>query len=96
VGTVVGAVVGTAIGIGIGIGVAIDTVIQNREKDVPNQGPPGGWIDGNNRSRQYGPDGLPVIDIDKPHQGYDRPHVHEWPGGKRGHPGRDFCPLPNK
>ncbi len=44
-------------------------------------------------SRKYGPDGKPEIDIDKPHQGYDRPHVHEWPGGRREHPGRDVCPI---
>ena len=63
---------------------------------VPNVGPPGQWIDGDRRSRLYGPDGRPVLDIDKPHQGYQRPHVHEWPDGVREHPGRDVCPLDSK
>ena len=89
-------VTGTDLLIGAGLGVVgygLDK-IYNREKDVPNQGPPNEWVDGNNRSRLYGPDGRPVLDIDKPHQGYPEPHVHEWPNGKREHPGRDFCPLP--
>ncbi|WP_224788733.1 hemagglutinin repeat-containing protein [Pandoraea terrae] len=62
-------------------------------KDVPDRGSPGSWIDGERRSRKYGPDGKPEIDIDKPHQGYDRPHVHEWPDGRREHPGRDVSPV---
>jgi uncharacterized protein RhaS with RHS repeats len=28
-----------------------------KEKDVPDTGPPGEWIDGERRSRKYGPDG---------------------------------------
>ena len=94
----VGTVVGGLVGAGVGWWAAdkLSNVILNREKDVPNRSPPGEWIDGNNRSRLYGPDGRPVLDIDKPHQGYDKPHVHEWPDGKREHPGRDFCPLSKK
>ncbi|WP_368737418.1 RHS repeat-associated core domain-containing protein [Parazoarcus communis] len=67
-----------------------------REKDVPNRGEPGQVIEGERRTREYGPDGKPVRDYDKPHQGYDRPHVHEWPGGVREHPGRDYSPWPRQ
>ncbi len=41
----------------------------------------------------YGADGKPELDIDKPHQGYEKPHVHEWPDGKREEPGRDVSPV---
>lgn len=66
------------------------------EKDVPTEGPAGGWIDGKRRSRQSGPDGSPARDVDKPHQGAPYPHVHEWEKGKREHPGRPVTPLPKK
>ena len=67
---------------------------QGREKDVPDRGQPGDVIEGERRTREYGPDGKPVRDYDKPHQGYGRPHVHEWPDGVREHPGRDYSPWP--
>lgn len=60
----------------------------------PYNGPPNGYIDGPRRGRDYGPDGLPLRDYDKPHQGHDSPHVHEWEDGKREHPGRDYSPIP--
>ncbi|WP_354401745.1 RHS repeat-associated core domain-containing protein [Variovorax sp. OAS795] len=65
-----------------------------RKKDVPNRADPGSVIEGNHRTREYGSDGKPVRDFDKPHQGYERPHVHEWEGGAREHPGRDYSPWP--
>ncbi len=65
-----------------------------REKSLPNRGEPGEVIEGERRTREYGPDGKPARDYDKPHQGYDRPHVHEWPDGVREHPGRDYSPWP--
>jgi len=65
-----------------------------RKKDVPNRADPGSVIEGNHRTREYGSDGKPARDHDKPHQGYDRPHVHEWEGGVREHPGRDYSPWP--
>jgi len=68
--------------------------MNSKQPDVPYNGPPGEWIDGKRRSRKYGPDGRPEIDLDKPHQGYPDEHVHEWPDGEREHPGRDVCILP--
>ena len=65
-----------------------------RKKDVPNRADPGSVIEGNHRTREYGSDGKPARDYEKPHQGYDRPHVHEWEGGVREHPGRDYSPWP--
>ena len=65
-------------------------------KDVPDRGPAGEWVDGERRSRQYGPDGRPVVDIDKPHQGAPEPHAHEWNDGVREHPGRPVSPIPKK
>ena len=85
-----GAVVGAIIGLGIGLYIG-DKMFS--EKSPPDRGPPGEWVDGKNRSRKYGPDGKPEIDIDYGHQGYPTPHVHEWPDGEREHPGRDVCPL---
>ncbi|HYD62335.1 MAG TPA: RHS repeat-associated core domain-containing protein, partial [Noviherbaspirillum sp.] len=67
-----------------------------REKDVPNRGEPGEVREGERRTREYGPDGKPIRDYDKPHQGYERPHVHEWPDGVREHPGRDYSPWPRQ
>jgi RHS repeat-associated protein len=65
-----------------------------RTKDVPNRADPGSVIEGNHRTREYGSDGKPARDYDKPHQGHERPHVHEWEGGAREHPGRDYSPWP--
>ncbi|CAD7387235.1 RHS repeat domain-containing protein [Xanthomonas arboricola] len=62
--------------------------------DVPDFGQPGQWIDGRRKSRLYGPDGRPRVDIDKPHQGAPYPHVHEWENGVREHPGREIPDLP--
>jgi RHS repeat-associated protein len=70
--------------------------MSGKDKDVPVEGPPGEWVDGKRRSRQYGPDGRPVRDIDKPHQGAPDPHVHEWENGIREHPGRPVTPWPKK
>ncbi|MFC4932721.1 NBR1-Ig-like domain-containing protein [Massilia sp. GCM10023247] len=72
------------------------SVMLNRIKDRPNEGPPGEWIDGKNGSRKYGPDGKPELDLDKPHQGHERPHVHEWDKNGREHPGRDYSPWPRQ
>lgn len=68
----------------------------SKKPDVPDRGPPGEWVDGRRRSRLYGPDGRPKVDIDKPHQGADYPHVHEWDeDGNREHPGREIPDLPS-
>ena len=64
--------------------------------DVPSVGPPGQWIDGRRRSRLYGPDGRPKVDIDNPHQGADYPHVHDWVDGVREHPGREIPDTPTQ
>nr|WP_081613261.1 RHS repeat-associated core domain-containing protein [Xanthomonas sp. SHU 199] len=66
----------------------------SKMSDVPSVGPPGEWIDGRRRSRLYGPDGRPKVDIDNPHQGAPYPHVHEWENGEREHPGREIPDLP--
>ncbi len=92
VGTVVGAVVG-----GIGGYLLADKLadlIFNRPKNPPDVGPSGGWIQGPRRGRKYCPDGTPDFDIDKPHQGNEQDHVHEWPGGQREEPGRPVSPWP--
>jgi RHS repeat-associated protein len=68
--------------------------MENRAKNPPDIGPPGGWIQGPRRGRQYGPDGRPALDIDKPHQGNEQDHAHEWPDGVREEPGRPVSPLP--
>ena len=73
---------------------AADNLIFNRPKNPPDVGPPNGWIQGPRRGRQYGPDGRPQLDIDKPHQGNERDHAHEWPGGEREEPGRPVSPWP--
>lgn len=73
---------------------AANNTMHSKQPDVPYSGPAGEWVDGKRRSRLYGPDGLPVLDLDKPHQGYPEEHVHEWPNGEREHPGRDVCLLP--
>ncbi len=65
----------------------------SKVSDVPNKGPPGGWVDGNRRSRKYNDKGEPEFDLDKPHQGADYPHVHGWPDGVREHPGRPYSPV---
>ncbi len=65
-----------------------------KERDVPYNGPPGEWVDGERRSRKYGSDGKPEVDIDNPHPGMPDTHVHEWDHTKdypREHPGR---PVP--
>lgn len=68
--------------------------MENRVKNPPDVGPPGGWIQGPRRGRQYGPNGLPSLDIDKPHQGNEVDHAHEWPDGVREEPGRPVTPWP--
>ena len=68
--------------------------VLSRPTIPPRVGPPGGFIQGPRRGRQYGPDGRPVLDIDKPHQGNQKPHAHEWPNGEREEPGRDVSPWP--
>jgi RHS repeat-associated protein len=69
-------------------------VTEMKEKSPPDVGPPNTWVQGPRRGRQFGPDGRPQFDIDKPHQGEPDWHVHEWPGGKREHPGRPVSPWP--
>jgi RHS repeat-associated protein len=69
---------------------------KGKERDVPNRGEPGEVREGQRRTREYGPDGRPLRDYDKPHQGHQTPHVHEWENGVREHPGRDYSPLPRQ
>ena len=92
-----GAVVGAILG-GIGgylIADQLGNLIFNRPKNPPDIGPPGGFIQGPKRGRQYCPDGTPETDFDKPHQGADYPHIHDWPGGVRDdHGGRPYSPWP--
>lgn len=57
---------------------------------------PGEVRQGQNRTQEYGQDGRPVRDYEKPRQGYERDHVHEWENGVRERPGRDYSPLPGK
>ena len=66
----------------------------NREKDVPDRAEPGAVVEGNKRTREYNSEGNPLRDYDKPHQGFEEHHVHEWSDGKREHPGRPYSPLP--
>jgi RHS repeat-associated protein len=74
-----------------------DSSTSDGKTTVPGStGPPGEHVEGPRRGREYGPDGKPVRDYDKPHQGHDSPHVHEWPGGIREHPGREYSPWPVK
>ncbi len=67
-----------------------------KETWPPYNGPANGYEEGPRRGREYGEDGKPIRDYDKPHQGADYPHVHEWPGGRREHPGRPYSPIPKK
>lgn len=69
-------------------------VSNTKEKDVPNRSEPGDVKEGQRRTREYGEDGMPSRDYDKPHQGHESPHVHEWKDGVREHPGRDYSPWP--
>jgi RHS repeat-associated protein len=91
-----GALAGAILG-GVGgylIADQLGNLIFNRPKNPPDVGPPGGWLQGPRRGRQYCPDGTPQYDIDKPHQGNEQDHVHEWPGGVREEPGRPVSPWP--
>lgn len=67
-------------------------LVFNRPKNPPDIGPPGGFIQGPNRGREYCPSGKPLRDYDKPHQGFEDDHIHEWEGGEREHPGRPYSP----
>lgn len=67
-----------------------------RKKDVPDQAAPGEVKIGAKRTREYDSNGQPLRDYDKPHQGYQKPHVHEWSNGEREHPGRDYSPWPRQ
>ena len=69
-------------------------ICSNRPKNPPDVGPPNGWVQGPRRGRQYGPGGDPSYDLDKPHQGNEQDHVHEWPDGQREEPGRPVSPWP--
>ena len=69
---------------------------KGRIKNPPDYGPPNGYIEGPRRGREYNPDGTPLRDYDKPHQGANYPHVHEWPNGEREEPGRPYSPIPPK
>lgn len=68
---------------------------KHREQDTPFKGEPNSVVEGKKRTREYGSDGKPSRDYDKPHQGDEKDHVHEWEGGKREHPGRPYCPIDN-
>jgi len=74
----------------------LGNLVFNRPKNPPDIGPPNGWIQGPRRGRLYGPDGRPQLDIDKPHQGNDQDHAHEWPNGEREEPGRPVSPWPQQ
>ncbi|HVZ42320.1 MAG TPA: RHS repeat-associated core domain-containing protein [Ramlibacter sp.] len=93
-GAVAGGILG-AIG-GYVVADHLGNLIFNRPKNPPDIGPPNGWIQGPRRGRQYCPDGTPQFDIDKPHQGNEQDHVHQWPGGIREEPGRPVSPWPRQ
>lgn len=59
----------------------------------PYDGPKDGYIEGPRRDREYNEEGRPKRDYDKPHQGADYPHVHEWENGVREEPGRPYSPI---
>jgi RHS repeat-associated protein len=87
------------IGFGILPGVEIDIpfpwiVFTRPGSSPPDVGPPGKYIQGPRRGRQYGPDGKPAYDIDKPHQDANYPHAHNWNNGVREEPGYPVSPLP--
>ncbi|WCM87852.1 RHS repeat-associated core domain-containing protein [Acidovorax sp. NCPPB 3576] len=84
-----------AIGTGLGaLGYGLDRIF-NRPKNPPDVGPPGGFVQGPNRGRDYCPDGSPQTDYDRPHQGAQYPHIHDWSDGKRDdHAGRPYSPWP--
>jgi RHS repeat-associated protein len=68
--------------------------VDNGKKSWPPfNGPPNGYLEGPRKGREYGKDGTPARDYDKPHQGANYPHVHEWENGVREHPGRRYSPL---
>ena len=67
-----------------------------KQTKPPPRGKPNSHEEGPRRSRDYGPDGEPVRDYDKPHQGNNRDHIHEWRDGGREHPGRDYSPYPRR
>lgn len=73
-----------------------DTAVYSRSTVPPYVGPPNGWIQGPRRGREYGPDGYPRYDFDKPHQGEPQDHVHEWEDGVREHSGRPYSPWPKQ
>ncbi|WOI44904.1 RHS repeat-associated core domain-containing protein [Acidovorax sp. BLS4] len=90
-------ITGTDIAIGTGLGAlgyGLDRIF-NRPKNPPDVGPPGGFVQGPNRGRDYCPDGSPQTDYDRPHQGAQYPHIHDWSDGKRDdHAGRPYSPWP--
>ena len=91
---------GALIGAGLGalggylIADRLGSLMSSRPKNPPDIGPSNGWIQGPRRGRQYGPNGAPQCDIDKPHQGNETDHAHEWLGGVREEPGRPVSPWP--
>lgn len=84
----------------IQIGITVNDIIHNngkhRNQDTPSTSEPNSVIEGENRTREYGNDGRPVRDYDKPHPGHPTPHIHEWPNGVREHPGREYSPWPKE
>ena len=64
------------------------------KRDVPNRAEPNSVVEGKRRTREYDAEGKPKRDYDKPHQGDETDHVHEWENGVREHPGRPYSPLP--
>jgi hypothetical protein len=68
------------------------TVKGKKAKIPPDKGPPNGYIQGPRQGRKYGPNGEPFRDYDYPHQGANYNHTHDWPGGRRQHPGTPWPP----
>jgi RHS repeat-associated protein len=67
---------------------------KGRTKNPPDSGPPNDFIQGPRRGREYDGNGGRHRDYDDPHQGNPVPHIHEYPGGQREEPGREYSPWP--
>jgi hypothetical protein len=81
----------------IGVGKILKAVKKTPKKSIPpTVGPPNGYVEGPRRSREYGPDGRPVRDYDRPHQGAQYDHVHEWPNGVREEDNLRYSPVPRR
>ena len=68
-----------------------------RAKNPPDVGPSNDFVQGPRRGREYDENGKPKRDYDKPHQGNQEPHIHEWDeDGIREEPGRPYSPWPQE